>query len=465
VRYATIVFLLLRLSIAAGQLNQSHAVSGHFGSALRLEKQGKTDEAIAEYRKAIEETPYHADLHYNLGRLLEAKGDHKGAREEFLAAIQLRPDDPDYHTNLGIELKNAGDLEGAADQYREALRLDPARLEAHLNLGNVFYLQKKLDAAEEEYRLALKLKPESAVAHMSLANVLDDRGELDNAIAEYRQAVGLDPANPNAHYNLAISLAKKRDPQEAISELRQAVKLAPAWGEPRTRLVKLLKQTDPQEAREACRQAEPPATASELQKLCAGLADPAHAPRDEPTYPSEITLSVGSEPGDGRTQTAAQVARTGAPAEPQAEESSQTLFSRGSSYFLRRDYSQAAIYYEKALALERRKPTLARNYWRVLVDNLAMAYGISGDLGRSRATLDYGLAKDPTYPSFYYTMACVEAESGDLDNAMANLKKAFQYRRNLIAGEHMPDPASDDSFERFKSDERFRKFLASLPKD
>src|SRR5216683_1413833 len=250
---------------ASAQLDQSRAVSAHYQSAVDLEKKSRIDDAIAGYRAAIKETPYHADSHYNLGRLLAAKGNHQGARAEFLQAVQLRPNDPDYHNNLGLELKNAGDLEGAALQYREALRLDPSRPEAHLNLGNLFYLQRKLDAADKEYRVALKLNPENAVAHMSLGNVLDDGGHLEGAIAEYKEAIRLEPGNANAHYNLAIALAKKRDPA-TIPELRRAMELAPAWPVPRVHLVKLLKETDPKGAIDACHASEPASSDPDLRQ-------------------------------------------------------------------------------------------------------------------------------------------------------------------------------------------------------
>ncbi len=52
---------------ASAQLDQSQAVSTHYQSAVDLEKKSRVDDAIAEYRKAINETPYHADSHYNLG--------------------------------------------------------------------------------------------------------------------------------------------------------------------------------------------------------------------------------------------------------------------------------------------------------------------------------------------------------------------------------------------------------------
>jgi tetratricopeptide (TPR) repeat protein len=466
---STAAFLGLVIALAAisanAQLDPGRAVSAHYQSAVDLEQKGRIDDAIAEYRKAIHETPHHADSHYNLGRLLAAKGDHQGARAEFLQAVQLRPDDPDYHNNLGLELKNAGDLKGAALRYREALRLDPSRPEAHLNLGNLFYLQRKLDAAEKEYRAALKLNPQNAVAHMSLGNVLDDGGSLDGAIAEYKEAIRLEPGNANAHYNLAIALAKKRDPA-TIPELRRAMELAPAWPLPRVQLVKLLKRTDPKEAIDACHAPEPVSSDPDLRKLCAeivGSQGPAQ-PAATTKYPSTITLGGFSGPANGG-YSEHPVSSPKAEGNGESGRTSTSLFAKGSGFFLQRDYRNAATYYQQALDLEKKKPMLSNEYWHVLVDNLAMAYGIPGDLIRSKEVLEYGLAKDPTYPNFYYTLACVYAEMGDLDHTLSNLKIAFHYRQNLIAGEQMPDPRTDDSFQRFKNNERFQKLIASLPSD
>jgi hypothetical protein len=143
-------------------------------------------------------------------------------------------------------------------------------------------------------------------------------------------------------------------------------------------------------------------------------------------------------------------------------ESSKDYFGEGSRHFLARDYRGAIAPYESALDLEKKTSRLSADEWRVLVDNLAMAYGISGDLNNSEKTYDYGLGKDPTYPGFYYGMACVWAERNNMDKAMDNLKKAFALKANVIHGESMPDPRHDDSFQRFMSNPRFRQFVDSL---
>lgn len=135
------------------------------------------------------------------------------------------------------------------------------------------------------------------------------------------------------------------------------------------------------------------------------------------------------------------------------------LVGEGSAHFLLGEYKQAVGPYSRALELEKQKPQLPRDIWRVLVDNLTMAYGISGDLKSAKETAEYGLSKDPDYPMFHYLMANTYAEMGDLDNTILYLKQAFARKQNMNKGERMPDPATDDSFKRFMKDE---KFLAAL---
>jgi tetratricopeptide (TPR) repeat protein len=102
--------------------------------------------------------------------------------------------------------------------------------------------------------------------------------------------------------------------------------------------------------------------------------------------------------------------------------------------------------------------------WRVVVDNLGMAYGISGDLKNSKATFGYGIAKDPKYPMFHYNLACTFAEMNDRDNAIAELKQAFAFKSNANAGEPMPNPSTDDSFQRFMKDKAFIAALDEIRK-
>lgn len=134
----------------------------------------------------------------------------------------------------------------------------------------------------------------------------------------------------------------------------------------------------------------------------------------------------------------------------------------GNQFFLKQQYQQAIAPYQKALDLEKQKPQLDKTMWRVLVDQLGMSYGISGDLDKAEEVFRHGLSKDPTYPMFSYNMACDYAERGNLAQTLTYLKQAFANRANVIPGETMPDPRTDDSFQRFVNDPKFQELMRDL---
>jgi len=98
----------------------------------------------------------------------------------------------------------------------------------------------------------------------------------------------------------------------------------------------------------------------------------------------------------------------------------------------------------------------------VLIDQLGMSYGISHELAKSKAVFEYGISKDPEYPLFYYNIACGYGEQNDRENALVFLKKAFERKANVLKGEAMPNPLTDDSFKNLISDPTFVKEVKAM---
>ena len=134
----------------------------------------------------------------------------------------------------------------------------------------------------------------------------------------------------------------------------------------------------------------------------------------------------------------------------------------GGNYYNAHDYYQAAQHYQKALDLEKDRPTLSNTMTRVLVDQLGMSYGISHELAKSKAVFEYGISRDPEYPLFYYNIACGYGEQSDRENALVFLKKAFERKANVLKGEAMPNPLTDDSFKNLISDPTFVKEVKAM---
>src|SRR5262249_22072973 len=129
---------------------------------IALYDQGKLDEAVAAYRKAVELDPKRALAHKNLGAALA----RQGKRDEAVA------------------------------EYRKAIELDPKYAHAHNDLGAALAGQGKLDEAVAEYRKAIVLKPNLAEAHCNLGRALTQQGEFRQALEELRRGHELGSKNP-----------------------------------------------------------------------------------------------------------------------------------------------------------------------------------------------------------------------------------------------------------------------------
>lgn len=145
-----------------------------------------------------------------------------------------------------------------------------------------------------------------------------------------------------------------------------------------------------------------------------------------------------------------------------AQKTSMDYLREGSAFYMNGEYKKSITPYQKALDLERAERKLERKFWILLVDNLGMAYGMTGEIKSSFAVFEYGISVEKTYPLFYYNMACGHGELGDEDNAIKSLRLAFKYKENMLTGEGLPNPENDSSFAKFRESEKFRKALAEM---
>ena len=138
--------------------------------------------------------------------------------------------------------------------------------------------------------------------------------------------------------------------------------------------------------------------------------------------------------------------------------------SYGSLYFNSKKYSEAGVFYLKALTRykDMGNKGLDRDQWRVLIDQTAISLGISGQLDGAKTILEIGIKEDPEYPMFYYNLACVYAESDDKQKCFETLEKAISFKTKMFQGEEFPDPMSDSSFKKYVDDSEFIKIVSKI---
>jgi tetratricopeptide (TPR) repeat protein len=134
----------------------------------------------------------------------------------------------------------------------------------------------------------------------------------------------------------------------------------------------------------------------------------------------------------------------------------------GHALFRQAKYAESVKPYEKARQLEIEGSKLSSDQHRIIIDQLSMAYGISGQVSKARELLERSIQQDPEYPLNYYNLACVFAELGEKPKMLANLSLAFHHKDHVLKGERLPNPRTDLSFQKYIRDDDFVKLMKDM---
>lgn len=116
--------------VAAYSARRQAEALAHIRKAESLEAQGKDDEAILEYRAALETKNDMFAAWNNLGHLLMKKENYADAVSAFQVASRLQPGDPRPEYNIGLAYQRVGWAQDSFLHFELALDRDPVYLPA-----------------------------------------------------------------------------------------------------------------------------------------------------------------------------------------------------------------------------------------------------------------------------------------------------------------------------------------------
>jgi protein O-mannosyl-transferase len=175
----------------------------------------------------LEVTNENAFVHKQLSQVLLQQGKYDEAIAHYSRALQLMPDDADEQNNMANDLLHHNRVDLAIAHYSEALRIKPGLVEAHNNLANALMRQGRAAEALTHYSAAISIKPDYAAAHNGLGALLAGQGRAGEAFAHYSEALRIDPSNAEVHNNLGALLVNQGQTDQAIHEFSEAVRISP----------------------------------------------------------------------------------------------------------------------------------------------------------------------------------------------------------------------------------------------
>lgn len=151
-----------------------------YNLGVALMQQGDVDEALAQFRQVMAESPKHLESMINVAAIHLGQGQPDEALRVLSAALKVW-DIPMVRANLGVAYLQMDRLEEAAYHLKEALNSAPNMPDALTNLSTIFLRTGDMEKAERAARQALEVNGDFAMAHNNLAVILSEKGETNEA--------------------------------------------------------------------------------------------------------------------------------------------------------------------------------------------------------------------------------------------------------------------------------------------
>jgi tetratricopeptide (TPR) repeat protein len=121
-------------------------------------QQGKYDQAIPVFNKALALNPGYAEAYLNRGIAYRNKGQHDQAVSDYGKALQIDPRDARAYCNRGNALVEKGQYDNAISDYNKALEINPENAQVFYNRGLAYYFKFWEDIKKAE-ALGYKIPP------------------------------------------------------------------------------------------------------------------------------------------------------------------------------------------------------------------------------------------------------------------------------------------------------------------
>lgn len=180
------------------KLEPSHAIAHANLVSLYIPLRNST-KVEHHYRSAITADPGLYKTHYNFGTYLGWRGRTAEAIAALRKAVEINPFHTDSHSNLGHLLAQSGKSAEAEKHMRLAIRHQPNFLLPHFNLGRLLLTQGRFEEAVRHLRKTVEGEDDGDPLHVyTLALAYAQLGELEKArhyaLLAKRKAVAPDQA-------------------------------------------------------------------------------------------------------------------------------------------------------------------------------------------------------------------------------------------------------------------------------
>lgn len=215
----------LYVALIAEQKEPDAEVLHNYAQVLR--RLGQSDEALVQYRRAIQRPDPQPATHFNIGNLLFERGNFAEAEKSFAEAVRCAPEMWQARMQLARCVVNLGRWMEARGHYAAVLRQEPENFSAWLEAGNICKRHGPAEQMLACYRRAVGSDPKRWAGQLSLALALEQTGEVDAAARHFYLALNCEDAKDGQeiYRRMGVGRLEVGNAAGAVDALAKAVAL------------------------------------------------------------------------------------------------------------------------------------------------------------------------------------------------------------------------------------------------
>ena len=159
-------------------------------SAYAALTEGRIDDAVLGYRRALNKNPGERDALLGLAYIAQRQGDREEARAYYQQVLRQDPAHAGASAGM-LTLAAEGDLQMTGSRAREMAERNPDSAVVLSTLGGILAKEGRISEAQQAYFRALTLEPDNALHAYNLAVALDRLHKYAPAQGYYQRALAL----------------------------------------------------------------------------------------------------------------------------------------------------------------------------------------------------------------------------------------------------------------------------------
>ena len=169
---------------------------------------GMYQPAYSDLSRAVTLRPDAYQVHYLLGNTLLKQGKSDQAIAEYQAAIRLAPNEPRSYYQLALALVERNDRQGAKRALTQALQANSQYAAAYYEMGMLLFQENRLPEAVDQLKSAVRYNPDFEAAYFMLVRAYARLGqdqERKAALARYLAMRNANRTKPPVQADAAVA--------------------------------------------------------------------------------------------------------------------------------------------------------------------------------------------------------------------------------------------------------------------